>query len=86
MILSLIASLLRTAEQCKAKKVVCRVALLRVPRYPTDYVTRAEGNTSFQVAKVPRIVQSVDAPRGDCGRHSGDNSLRSGREHYPLDV
>jgi hypothetical protein len=37
-ILSLIASLLRTAEQCKAKKVEIRVALLHVPRFPTNYV------------------------------------------------
>jgi hypothetical protein len=38
-ILSLIASLLRTAKQYKAKKVEIRVALLHVPRFPTNYVT-----------------------------------------------
>jgi hypothetical protein len=38
-ILSLIALLLRTAEQYKAKKVEIRVALLHVPRFLTDYVT-----------------------------------------------
>jgi hypothetical protein len=37
-ILSLIVLLLRTAEQCKAKKVEIRVALLHVPRFPTNYV------------------------------------------------
>ena len=39
MILSLIASLLRTAERCKAKKIEIRIALLHAPRFPTDYVT-----------------------------------------------
>jgi hypothetical protein len=38
-ILSLIASLLRTAEQRDTKKVEIRVALLHVPRFPTDYVS-----------------------------------------------
>lgn len=37
-ILSLIVSLLRIVEQYKAKKVEIRVALLHVPRFPTDYV------------------------------------------------
>jgi len=57
-ILSLIASLLRTAERCNAKKVEICVALLHVPRYPTDYISAIYKNSQAAVVLgYPLVVQ-----------------------------
>jgi hypothetical protein len=62
-ILSLIASLLRTAEQCKAKKVEIRVALLHVPRFPTNYVIRA-GDALWRIEDAEEYLSRVKYQEG----------------------
>jgi hypothetical protein len=69
-ILSLIASLLRTAEQYKAKKVEILVALLHVPRYPTDYFTPVATETRCFLYLQPQLQMCTF---GECDAYQACN-------------